>query len=75
MTSGANQLPYQLRRDSQSGAIWGDGTGGSSKVSDSYTLTLIFSKTTHYSVYGRIPASQNVPPGSYTDTVTARVDF
>ena len=28
-----------------------------------------------YNIYGRIPVSQPVPPGNYTDTVIAMVNF
>jgi len=28
-----------------------------------------------YTVYGRTVASQNVPPGSYADTITVTVNY
>lgn len=69
MTSGSNQLGYNLFTDATRTVVWGDGTAGSAKVSSSGT-----SGATH-TVYGRIPARQNVPAGSYSDTLIVRVEF
>jgi spore coat protein U-like protein len=68
MLSGTNYLSYQLYKDAAGGVVWGNtdgthvaytGTGGSGSVS----------------VYGRVAAGQNVPAGSYTDTVLATINF
>jgi len=73
--SGVDRLNYNLYSDSTRTAIWGDGTSGTSSVTLSGgTLsggTLNFSRT----VYGRIPALQNVKVGAYGDTVTVTVTF
>lgn len=69
MRSGSNQLGYNLFTDSTRTIVWGDGTAGSARVSSSGTTG-----ATH-TVYGRIPAKQNVPAGSYSDSLIVRVEF
>lgn len=64
-------IDYQLRHTSANGPLWGDGTGGTSVLTGtgtgaSQTVTL----------YGRVPGGQPAPPvGTYSDTVTATVEF
>ena len=69
MTSGANLLTYSLFQDAAHLVVWGNTIG-----TDTVALvgTGLAAATT---VYGRIPALQNVPVGSYTDTITATVTF
>lgn len=72
MTKGTTHLSYQLYRDAVLSQIWGDGTGGSYSVSQSFnTKTATFNHT----AYGRVPAGQNVTAGSYADTVVATVTY
>jgi spore coat protein U-like protein len=69
MVNGAVKLNYKLTKDSGYTTNWGNtvgtdttaGTGSGSAQS----LT----------IYGQIPASQYVTPGSYSDTVTASVIY
>jgi spore coat protein U-like protein len=68
MTNGSNQLDYNLFTDSQRLTVWGDGTSGSVTVSATAAGGT-------YTVYGRIPARQNVPAGSYSDTITVTVTY
>jgi spore coat protein U domain-containing protein, fimbrial subunit CupE1/2/3/6 len=68
MTSGGYDLQYNLFTDSQRVTVWGDGTSGSVTVSATDTGAT-------YTVYARIPARQNVPVGSYSDTVTVTVTY
>lgn len=75
MTSGgATLLQYNLYTSSADSTIWGDGTSGTSTVSDSYLLSLL-SVTRNYTVYANLPMSQNVSPGSYSDTITVTVTY
>jgi spore coat protein U domain-containing protein, fimbrial subunit CupE1/2/3/6 len=72
MLSGATQLDYNLYIDPFGLFIWGDGTGGSSALgplglSDNQSVTL--------TIYGRLPAGQDVPAGSYSDTITSTVSY
>ncbi len=54
MTSGKSSLTYDLYTDVARTQLWGDGTGGTTYVSDSVTLVNSGSTKT-YTVYGRIP--------------------
>jgi spore coat protein U-like protein len=74
MSFSSNQLQYNLFTDALHTIIWGDGSSGTSSVSDSYILNLL-STTRNYTVYGQIPASQNVAVGAYTDSIIATVTF
>lgn len=69
MTSGSNQLGYNLFTDATRTVVWGDGSAGGGRVSGSGTTG-----ATH-TVYGRIPAGQNVPAGNYSDALVVRVEF
>lgn len=70
MTSGSNTLNYNLYKDASYTTIWGDGTGSSEQLSATGNGT-----AQSATVYGRIPASQNVGIGSYSDTITVTVDY
>ena len=64
-------INYQLRHTGANGPLWGDETGGTGALTGtgsgaSQTLTL----------YGRVPGGQPTPAiGTYSDTVTATVEF
>ncbi|NTV94804.1 MAG: spore coat protein U domain-containing protein [Thiobacillus sp.] len=76
MSSGANTLNYNLYTDAAHTSVWGDGTGGTSLVSDASLLTLLGHVVRHYDVYGRIQGSQQTArPGSYADTVVITVTY
>ena len=68
LKSGGNTLNYNLYTNAARTAIWGDGTGGS------HVLTFQ-NITTTLSIYGKIPAEQNVMVGSYSDKIIAIVNF
>jgi len=59
-------LQFVHRRAAQ--LIWGDGTVGTALLSGSGTAVT-------YTVYGRIPGGQNLPAGSYGDSITVTLDF
>jgi spore coat protein U-like protein len=72
MLNGLIAMNYNLYIDPFGLLIWGDGTGGSFSsgpfgVSNNQTVTL--------TIYGQIPAGQDLPPGSYGDTITASVNY
>ena len=71
MASGANRLSYQLYRDAARTSVWGDGTGGTSIVSTLCNNNCNDTAT----VYGSVPALQNVAPGAYVDTVIVTVTY
>jgi len=70
MTDGSNTLDYNLYTSTARTSVWGDGTGATLTVSGTGNGSL-----QSLTVYGRVPASQNVPVGSYADTVTATISF
>jgi spore coat protein U-like protein len=65
---GVNNLSYFLYSDVGRTTVWGGTTD--SDVEHTGTGT-----STDLTVYGRIPAGQNVPAAAYTDTVVATVTF
>ena len=76
MLSGANTLNYNLYKDAALTQILGNGSGGSQTILASLTLTrLNRTRTSTAILYGRVPASQDVPAGSYTDTITVTVTY
>lgn len=68
MLSGSNKLTYQLYRNSNRDAIWGTGT-------NAHGVQLFQTLSGKIDVYGRIPAGQNVQPGTYTDTVNITMTY
>ncbi len=70
MGGGATRLPYQLYKDALYSQVWGDGTGGSSTVTDSYLLGALVPVGHTYVAYGSIPVGRQVAPGLYSDLVT-----
>jgi spore coat protein U-like protein len=66
MASGGYMLGYQLYSDSARSLVWDNATGVSEPANG--TLQTI-------TVYGSIPAGQNVGAGSYTDTVVVNVNY
>lgn len=74
MSSGANTLNYNLYLDALRLLTWGDGSAGTSFVSNTQLIGIGgFSQA--YPVYGRIPAQQNVATGAYNDTITVTLDY
>lgn len=69
MASGAEHLSYNLFLDAAGTQIWGDGTGGTSIFSIDTGQGGGRSRTV--TIYGRIPAQQDVAAGVYADTVVA----
>lgn len=74
LTSGPKVLNYNLYTDSTLTTIWGDGSSGTSKVSTTVTKPQASAGVTN-TVYGIIPAMQDVVPGSYSDNITVTVTF
>ena len=75
MTSAGQQLNYLVCADNAYTQVWGDGSGGSIVVSDSYKLTA-HSNSRSYPAYGRIPAGQNqATVGAYTSNITVTLTY
>ncbi len=71
MASGVDRLGYALYSDAGRTTVWGC-TAPTNTVSS--TSTGVATPAT-LNVYGRVPAAQDVPAGTYTDTVTVSVTF
>ncbi|MFC7048730.1 Csu type fimbrial protein [Emcibacter nanhaiensis] len=69
MTNGGNTLSYSLYSDVSHTTVWGETTGVDT-LSSSGT-----GAAQNFTVYGLINASQSVPTGSYSDTITVTVTF
>ncbi len=76
MINGTWSMNYQLYSDPTYTTIWGDGTGTSRTVSDNYALAILNVPVPKaYTIYGRIPARQNLAAGSYVDAITILVTY
>ena len=75
LVAGADTLTYNLYKDSGCTQVWGDGTAGTSAVSDSVTLTAT-SVTTNYVVYSRIAAAQRAAKvNTYADNLLVTITY
>lgn len=72
LENGAASLGYNLYTSAAYSSVWGDGTGGTGVQSGTQTLG---TTNVTYTVYGRIPARQDVAAGSYLDTITVTVSY
>lgn len=73
-TSFSDLLNYTLYTSAARTTVWGDGTGGTGTVSGTGTgIGSGFNQTT--TVYGRIPAGQDVSADSYSDTVVVSLTY
>jgi len=77
MKSGANAFGYNLYTTNAYSVVWGDGTGSSATVSGSMRLKNTNpSQSNTHTVYGRVPALQDVAVASdYQDNVTVTVTY
>jgi spore coat protein U-like protein len=69
LASGGNRLDYNLYIDAAHTAVWGD-----PNPNHQDTGLLLWWPIT-LTVYAQIPAGQDVPAGTYTDTVTVTINF
>lgn len=71
MVRGGEGLAYNFYLDASRTVIWGDGSGGTSVHQNPATPAA----PTGVTIFGRIPAQQDVSAGSYADMVTATINF
>ncbi len=69
------RLGYQLYLDAARSNVWGDGSGTNSSVKTGTGAGLLLAQPQTLVVYGQVAGEQDVPPGNYTDTVTATVTY
>ena len=70
MASGTNYLSYEIYQETGRTTVWG--TSGAGLLTPAAAPD---KSARAFTTYGRIPAGQDVPSGSYSDTVTATVNF
>lgn len=68
MSDGTNYLTYSLSQLSDRSTVWGNDAGSGLSYQGTGVADPVI-------IYGRIEGSQNVPAGSYSDTVVATVTF
>ncbi len=71
IAGGSDRMNYYLFIDPSRTTVWGDGTGGSSI----FTGTIVKTAPMNLTVYGRIPARQNLRVGAYSDNLVVTVDW
>ena len=72
LRKGSEILSYNLYRNAARTTIWGNGTGGTSVYTNTNPPN---NSNVNLTVYGRIPAQQDVSAGNYSDTVSAVINF
>jgi spore coat protein U-like protein len=70
MGSGVHRFNYNLYTAADRAVVWGDATSGTVTVNGTGIGVSV-----NHGVYGRIPALQNVHPGSYSDTIAIMITF
>jgi spore coat protein U-like protein len=74
MSNGTDSLQYELYSDVAGGTVWGN-SGGALVTWGAFGSIASQGAGVSRPVYGRIPGGQDVSVGSYTDTITATVNF
>jgi spore coat protein U-like protein len=69
MTNGADFLSYELYKDPPRTIVWGN------SGADLLPYAAVSNGWVNFTVQGRVSALQDVPVGSFTDTVTITVTF
>ena len=62
-------LPYELYKDSGHTTIWGQ------SGSDAVSYLSASSAPSNFTIYGRIPAQENVDTATYSDSITVTITF
>ena len=72
MSNGAAHLGYNIYTSAGYSAVLGDGTAGS--LTQSFNSILALGNIA-FTAWGRVPAGQYVPAGSYSDHITVLVSY
>lgn len=73
LANGASSLNYNLyAAAARTGNPWGNGTGNTTHYGP---VLVVLGAAATIDVYGRIPGSQNVAAGAYSDTVVLTINF
>ena len=74
MRNGAASLNYNLYTDPARLIVWGNGIASPDVTLTPGTVNA-GDRTMVRTIYGRVPARQSVPAGSYSDTITITLTF
>jgi spore coat protein U-like protein len=74
MISALSSLNYNLYSDPAHTVIWGNGSGGSSQISGSISVSLT-GASRDFTIYGQIPAGQTAKQGIYADSIVATLTY
>lgn len=69
--TGSDRLNYYLFTDASRTVIWGDGTSGTSTVTNLVTKNVPWNAT----IFGMLPPRQNLSAGNYRDTLLVTVNW
>jgi spore coat protein U-like protein len=69
--TGTDRLNYYLFTNASRTVIWGDGTSGTSTVTNMVTRNVPWNAT----IFGMLPPRQNLSAGSYSDTLLVTVSW
>lgn len=75
MSQGASKLNYNLYTSSARNTIWGDGSGSTATVPDTYLVALGAATNRDFTVFGQIPMLQNVKAGPYADNLVITIIY
>lgn len=78
MASGPGRLDYNLFLDAARSSIWGDGLSGTGIATGELRVGPGVGNGTRSAqlpLYGRVPAQQAVPMGTYSDTIVVTLTF
>lgn len=75
MKSGTRALQYNIYATPSHSQVIGDGSAGTLALSDSGTVTAGQVYQITGSMYGFVPPSQDVPAGTYTDSIVVTVTY
>jgi spore coat protein U-like protein len=70
-SASGTALNYNLYTSASFSSIWGDGGGGSEVLTNFLTRDTPWTAT----IYGRIPARQNVSADAYSDTIVVTIEW
>lgn len=76
--ASANYLSYELYKDAARTLVWGNATataGSGTGQTVTFSAGAGLTNPASLTIYGQVPAAQNVATGSYSDTVVATVNF
>ena len=75
MSSGSDELNYNLYTNVNRNIVWGDGSSGSQSVTLTGGIVNAGTRRFTRTIYGRIPAGQQASFGSYADTLMVTITF